>query len=110
MAVNSSQSVLENIITSFPPRDFRKKKQHVERSTDGGHQGNIIQLLVFEETNIKIYWYVKGDIDRPETEVNITFHTPINLDIGLFKHQLFLLLFRVKRLVDVAKKEKVCHS
>ena len=47
-----------------------------------------IQLLVFEEPNTKIYRCVKGDIDRRETEVNIIFHTPINLDIGLFTHHL----------------------
>ena len=50
-------------------------------------ESNIIQLLVFEETNIEIYWCVKDDIGRNEAEANITFHTPINLDIGLFKHQ-----------------------
>ena len=44
----------------------------------------IIQLLVFAETNIKIYWCVKGDVNRRESEVNISFHTPINLDINLF--------------------------
>ena len=27
---------------------------------------NIIQLLMFEETDIKIYWCVKGDVDRRE--------------------------------------------
>ena len=37
------------------------------------------QSLVFEETN-KWYW--------PRfASVNITFRTPINPDIGLFKHQ-----------------------
>ena len=66
---------------------------------------NIIQLLVFEETNIKIYWCVKGDVDRLEAEVNISFHTPITLYIGLFKHQLlFYYFFCVKRLVDNVKK------
>ena len=59
-----------------------------------------IQLLVFEEPNIKIYRCVKGDIDRCKA-VNITFHTPINLDIGLFKHQFFV--FCVKFLVDIVK-------
>ena len=49
---------------------------------------NIIQLLVFEVTNIKIYWFVKGDVYQCFAFVNITFHTTINLDIGLFKHQL----------------------
>ena len=61
--------------------------------------GNIsvdnIQLLVFEETNIKIYWCVEGDVDRREAEVDISFHTPINLDIGLFKHQLLFYYFSV---------------
>ena len=40
-----------------------------------------IQLLVSEESNIKIYWYMKGVIDRREAEVNNTFNTPINLVI-----------------------------
>ena len=30
--------------------------------------------MVFEKTNIKIYRYLKGDIDRREAEFNITFH------------------------------------
>ena len=57
---------------------------------------NIIQLLVFEETNITIYRCVKGDIDRREAEVNITFHTPtMHLDIWPFKQQiLFYYLYR----------------
>ena len=42
---------------------------------------NNIQLLVFEEHNIKIYRSVKGDIDRREAEVSISFHKLINLDI-----------------------------
>ena len=58
---------------------------------------SIIQLLVFEETIMKIYRCVKGDIDRREAEVNITFHTPIHLDIGLFKHQLLFYYFSVSR-------------
>ena len=28
---------------------------------------NILKLLVFEEPNIKIYWFVKDDIDRRYT-------------------------------------------
>ena len=56
---------------------------------------NAIQLLVFEETDVKIYRCVKGDIDRREAEVNITFHTPTNLDTP----NIVLLLFCVKRLV-----------
>ena len=47
---------------------------------------NIIQLLVFRETNIRIYWCAKGDIDRCKAEASVTFRTPINFDIGLFKH------------------------
>ena len=54
---------------------------------------NIIQLLVFEEPNIKTYRCVKGDVDRREARVNISFLTKINLDIGLFKHQLFNYCF-----------------
>ena len=48
---------------------------------------NIIQLLVFKETNIRIYLCAKGDIDRCKADASITFRTPINFDIGLFKHQ-----------------------
>ena len=48
---------------------------------------NIIQLLVFKETNIRIYWCAKGDIDRRKAGAIITFRTPVNLDTGLFKHQ-----------------------
>ena len=58
-------------------------------------QEKIIQVLVFEESNIKIYWCVKADIDLRFASVNITFHTPINLDIGLFKHQLLIYYFSV---------------
>ena len=56
---------------------------------------NNIQLLVFEESTIKIYWCVKGDVDRREAEVNITFHTTIKLDFCLFKHQLLFYYFSV---------------
>ena len=52
---------------------------------------------MFEGPNIKIYWYVKGDIDLPFVSVNITFHIPINRDIGLFKHKLLLNNFSVSR-------------
>ena len=45
----------------------------------------IILCLNFEEPNIKIYWCVKSDIEGGDAELNITFHTQINLDIGLFK-------------------------
>ena len=48
---------------------------------------NIIQLLVFKETTIRINWSAQGDIDQCKAEASITFLTPINLDIGLFKHQ-----------------------
>ena len=45
---------------------------------------------------------MKGDVDRREAEVNITFHTPINLDIGLFKTPIIVLVFFCdKRLVDI---------
>ena len=44
---------------------------------------NSIQLLVFEETSIKIYRCAKGDIDRRD------------FDIGLFKHQLVFYYFSV---------------
>ena len=66
----------------------------------------IIQLLVFEEPNIEIYRYVKGDIGRREAEVNITFHTPINLDIGLFKHLLLFYYFSVSSVCLILSK---CH-
>ena len=36
---------------------------------------NFIQLLVFKETNIRIYWCAKGDIDRCKAEASITSHT-----------------------------------
>ena len=67
---------------------------------------HIIQLLVFEEPNIEIYRCVKGDIDRREAEVNITFHTPINLDIGLFKHQLLFNYFSMSSVWLILSK---CH-
>ena len=57
---------------------------------------NIIQLLVFKGTNIRIYWCAKGDIDRCKAEASITFRTPINLDIGLFKHQWLFYYFSLK--------------
>ena len=109
MGVNIVSRFLKNIITTFPPCEFRKKQtknKHVERTTDGGHQRNIIQLLVFEETNIKIYWCVKGDIDRREMEANITFHTPINFDIGLFKHQLLFYYFSVSSVWLMLSKKR----
>ena len=43
---------------------------------------NNIQLLMFEETNIKMYRCAEGDIDRREAEVSITFQTQINLKFG----------------------------
>ena len=46
----------------------------------------------------------KGDIDRREAEVNITFHTPINLDIGLFIHQLLFYSFSVSSVVLILSK------
>ena len=48
---------------------------------------NIIQLLVFKETNIRIYWCAKSDNDRRKAGASITFRTPISLATGLFKHQ-----------------------
>ena len=66
---------------------------------------DIIQLLVFDEPNIKIYRCVKGDIDRPEVGVNITFHTLINLDIWLFKHQLYSYYFSVSSVWLVLSKK-----
>ena len=47
----------------------------------------IKQSLVLKDTNIKIYWCMKSDIGLRFASTNITFHTPINLDTGLFKHQ-----------------------
>ena len=62
---------------------------------------------MFEESNIKIYRCVKCDIDRREAEADITVHTPINLDVGLFKHQLlFCYSFYDKCLVDMGMKNK----
>ena len=68
--------------------------QHIAECCQPG--ACIIQLLVFEETNIKIYSCVKGDIGWREAEANITFHTAINLDTGLFKHQWLFYYFSVK--------------
>ena len=34
-----------------------------------------------------MYWCVKRDTGRRKGDASITFHTPINLDIGLFEHQ-----------------------
>ena len=36
---------------------------------------------------MEIYRCVQGDIDLRFASINITLHTPINLHIGLFKHQ-----------------------
>ena len=62
--------------------------------------------LVFEELNIEIYRCLKGDIDRREAEVNITFDTPIILDFGLFKHQLLFYFFSVSNIWLILSK---CH-
>ena len=51
---------------------------------------DVILLLVFEEPNIRIYPCVKGDINQCEVEVNFTFLTQINLDIGLASVSLIL--------------------
>ena len=72
--------------------------------------GNNIQLLVFEEPNIEIYRCVKVDIDRHEAEVNISFHTPINLDIGHFKHQVLLYYFSVSSVWLILSKYHVFLS
>ena len=61
---------------------------------------------MFEEPNIEINRRVKGDIDRREAEVNITFHTPINLDIGLFKLQLLFNYLSVSSIWLILSK---CH-
>ena len=59
---------------------------------------NIIQLLVFDETNIKIYQCAKGDNDQCEAQVNITFQTPINLILGSSNtNYCFITIFRVSR-------------
>ena len=68
----------------------------------------IIQLLVFEEPNIEIYRCVKGDIDRREVKVNINFHTTINLDIGLFKHQLLFYYFSMSSFWLILSKLPCC--
>ena len=44
---------------------------------------NNIQLLVFEETNIKIYWCMKGDVDRREIIVLFLFCDKRLVDIGI---------------------------
>ena len=43
--------------------------------------------MVFEEPNSKIYRYVRGDIDIHFMSVNIIFHKPVNIDIGIIKQQ-----------------------
>ena len=53
---------------------------------------------------------MKGDNDQHEAEVSINFHTLINLEIGLFKHYCFITFLFAKRLVDIVKTGKVCHS
>ena len=58
-----------------------------------------------------MYRCVKDDIDRREADANITFHTQINLDIGLFKHQVLFYNSSVSNFwLILSKKEKVCHS
>ena len=42
---------------------------------------------MFEETNIKMYWCAKSVTGIRFASVNIIFCTPMNPDIGLFKHQ-----------------------
>ena len=68
----------------------------------------MIQLLVFEETDIKIYWCVKGDIGQREAEANITFHTPISLDIGLFQTLMSVLLLfcEIKKVGLISLKQQ----
>ena len=65
---------------------------------------------MFEELYIKIYQCMKGDIDRREgifeAEVNITFHKPINHDIGLFKHQLLFCFFSVSSVRLILSKTR----
>ena len=61
---------------------------HIDKIHKNKINSNNIQLFVFEEPNIEIYRCVKGDIGPREAEVNITYHTLINLDIRLLKHQL----------------------
>ena len=61
---------------------------------------------MFEEPNIEIYLCVKGDIDRRQADVNITLHTPINLDIGFFKHQILFYYFSVSSVWLIFSK---CH-
>ena len=66
---------------------------------------NILQLLVFEEPNIKIYRFVKGDIDRREGQYHLS-HTDISLYWALQTPIIVSLLFCVKRLVDIVKKRE----
>ena len=44
--------------------------------------------MLFEDTNVKIYGCVNGDIGLCFALANITFLSSINLDIGVFKQQL----------------------
>ena len=49
----------------------------------------------FEEPNLKIYRCVKVDFDNRFASLNTIFHTPINLAIGLFRHQLLYNIWAV---------------
>ena len=61
---------------------------------------------MFEETNIKTCWGVKGDIDQSKAEANITFHTPVNLDIGFF---VLLLFCEIKKVGLISLKQRIFH-
>ena len=83
-----------NKITQPIPSTNRKKKPLQTETT-------YLQI-----NNIKIYRCVKGDIDRCEADVNITFYTPINLYIGLFKHQSLFYYFSVSNVWWILSKKK----
>ena len=62
---------------------------------------------MFEETNIKIYRCVKGDIDRREAKVNINFLTSTNLIMGSSNTNYVVITFLCQGLVTINKKGQV---
>ena len=82
-----NMKILENsllscliLFLSFHISHFDKNNDKVNKRSDVTllksqlfefHRKVIEQSLVFKETNIKIYWCVKGDIDRTEAQIPI---------------------------------------
>ena len=68
---------------------------------------NTIQLFVFEELNIKIDRFLKGETDRHKAGANITLHEPMNLDIGLLKNQLLFYCLSLSSVWFILSKRSV---